>query len=108
MKVVKEELVPVTNAKKILDGMAKDKEMGYEQNNALEHLKKFSKLSEKKTKDMLEDLSKITRLKERHRILIVNNLPESLDDLRAVLAHEIINIQEDDKKKILSIVKKFA
>ena len=105
MEVIKEELATYARAKKILEKTAEGKELGYEQNNALEFLKKFARLSEKKTQELIEELGKVPKLKDRHKVLIANNLPEDLDDLRVLFAHEIVTLSEDEKKSILSIVK---
>jgi len=108
MEVLKEDLVSFAEAKKILEAKTKDKELGYEQNNALEYLKKFSRLSGKKASELIEELGKIGKLKDKHKIIIANFLPQNLDELRVLFAHEIISLTEDDKKTILAIVKKFA
>ncbi|MBI4021170.1 MAG: DNA-directed RNA polymerase subunit F [Candidatus Aenigmarchaeota archaeon] len=106
MEVIKEELATYARAKKVLEKTAEGKELGYEQNNALEFLKKFARLSEKKTQELIEELGKaVPKLKDRHKILIANSLPEDLDDLRVLLAHEIVSLTEDEKKGVLSAVK---
>lgn len=108
MEVTSEELISFAEAKKILDNRADDKELGYEQNNALEYLKKFSKLSGKKVKDMFDGLGKVTKLKDRHKIQIINFLPEDADDVRLLFAHEILNLSDEERKTVASIVKKFT
>jgi DNA-directed RNA polymerase subunit F len=108
MEVIKEKLVTFPEAKKILESKAKEKELGYEQNNAFEHLKKFSKLSMKKAAEMMKELDKIKKLKDRHKVNIINLLPQDLDDLRILFAHEIITLTEEEKKAILHTVKKFT
>jgi len=62
----------------------------------------------KKSNDIIEALGKIVKLKDRHKVMIANSLPEDLDDIRVLFAHEIVNLSEDDKKAILSTVKKFT
>ncbi len=108
MKIKGEKLVSWAEAKKTLEKKAKEKELGYEQKNALEHLRKFSKLNEKAKNDMVEELKKIEKLRERHIVSIVNMLPQNMDELRLLFANEIVTVSDDDKKKILSIVKKFT
>jgi DNA-directed RNA polymerase subunit F len=108
MDLKDEKLITWAQARKILEAKEKDKEMGYEQKNAMEFLKKFSKLSEKKTSEMFEKLGEISKLKDRHKIMIINMQPSDLDEVRVLFAHEIINLSEDEKKKIISTVKKFA
>ena len=108
MELINEKIVGWYEAKKMLDKKAKEKELGYEQKNAQEHLAKFCKLGEKKTSELLKDLGKIEKLKERHKFYITNLLPSTQDELKALLAHEIVNLTEEDQKKILTIVKKFT
>ena len=108
MKILNERFVSWAEAKKLLAKRQKEKELGYEQKNALEHLKKFSKLSEKTVKQMMEELKGIEKLKEKHIVAIANILPQDLDDLRVLFANEVVNLSDEDKKKILSIVKKFS
>jgi DNA-directed RNA polymerase subunit F len=107
MEVKSEKFVSWADAKRILEKKGKDKELGYEQKNALEHLKKFSKLGQKDIDELIAELDKIERLKERHKVSIADMLPKDEDELRMLFANEIVTISDDDRKKILSIVKKF-
>ncbi len=108
MKVTDEKLILWSEAKRILENKSKEKALGYEQKNALEHLKKFCKLSGKATEDMIGKLKEIEKLKDRHIISIVNMLPRDLDEVRILFANEIITLSDEEKKKILNIVKKFG
>ncbi len=108
MEIKDEKFVTWAEARKLLEKKAKEKELGYEQKNALEHLRKFSKMSEKKTKEMAEKLKKIEKLKEKHIINIIAMLPKDQDDLRVLFANEVVNLSQDDKNEILKIVKKFT
>ncbi len=105
MDVRNEKTVSWFEAKKILSGKEKEKELVYEQKNALEHLRKFCKLSEKKFKTLVEELGKIEKLKEKHIVNIVNFLPETQDELRVLFANDRVVLSDEDKKKILKIVK---
>jgi|YelNatPaOPRAMG01_1025707.scaffolds.fasta_scaffold166318_2 DNA-directed RNA polymerase subunit F len=105
MNVKNEKLVSWFEAKKILSELEKQKELGYEQKNALEHLRKFCKLTDKKYEKILEELKSIEKLKDRHIIAILNFLPETQNELRVLFANERLVLTEDEKKKILKIVK---
>ena len=63
---------------------------------------------EKKANEIIAELGRIERLKERQKISIANMLPQDADDLKVLFANEVVNLSEEDKKKILSIVKKFT
>lgn len=108
MEIINEKPVSVADVKKILEAKAKEKKLGYEQNNVLEYLKKFCKLSQKDAEQMIKNLGKIEKLKDRHIMTIVNNLPQDLDDLRLLFANERINLSQDEKTKILDIIKKLS
>ena len=108
MEVKEEKEVTWAEAKRILEAKEKEKELGYEQKNALEHLRKFSKLTHKKSQEMLEELDKMERLKDRQKIAIINTMPQDMEDLRVLFANEVTKLSDEDKKKILSIVKKFS
>jgi DNA-directed RNA polymerase subunit F len=108
MKIENEKFVAWPLIKKTLEKKEKEKELSYEQKNALEHLRKFAKISEKQATEMAEELGKIERLKEKHVISIINHMPQDLEELRVLFANEIANISDDDKKKIISIVKKYS
>ena len=108
MEIVDERFVSWADAKKILEKKSKEKELGYEQKNALEHLRKFSKLTQKARDDMMAQLDKIERLKEKHKTAIMDTLPRDDDELRMLFANDIVTVSDEDKKKIVSIVKRFA
>lgn len=108
MEILEEKFVSWSDAKKILEKKAKEKELGYEQKNALEHLRKFSKLTQKSMTGILADLEKIDRLKEKHKVAIIDMLPKDDDELRMLFSNEIVTVSDEDKKKIISIVKKHA
>ncbi|MCK4335988.1 MAG: RNA polymerase Rpb4 family protein [Candidatus Aenigmarchaeota archaeon] len=105
MDIEDEKAVSWLDAKKILMEKEKNKELVYEQKNALEHLRKFCKLPEKKYGKMLEELRKIEKLKDKHIASIINFIPETQDELRVLFANERVVLTDDDKKKILKIVK---
>jgi DNA-directed RNA polymerase subunit F len=91
--------------KEVLEKKEKDKELGYEQKNAVEHLKKFSKVQQKKAEEMKAELSTITKLREKHVINIINLLPKDKEDLAVIFANENIELSDEEKKKITDIVK---
>ncbi|NIO21459.1 MAG: hypothetical protein GTN76_12140 [Candidatus Aenigmarchaeota archaeon] len=105
MEVKDEKAISWIDVKKILMKKEKDKELGYEQKNALEHLRKFCKIPESKAEKMAEELKKIEKLKDKHIVNILNFLPENSEDLRIIFANDRVVLTDDDKKKILKIVK---
>lgn len=105
MEVEDEKVTSWIEVKKILIKKEKEKELGYEQKNALEHLRKFCKIPDSKAEKIIEELKKMEKLKDKHIVNILNFLPENLDDVRIIFANERVVLTDDDKKKILKIVK---
>lgn len=105
MNIKDEKVVSWIEAKKILSEKEKNRELVYEQKNALEHLRKFCKIPEKKYEKIIEELKAMDKLKERHIVSIINFMPENQNDLRVLFANERLVLTEDDKKKILKLVK---
>ncbi|NIO22410.1 MAG: RNA polymerase [Candidatus Aenigmarchaeota archaeon] len=105
MEVNDEKAISWIEVKKILMKKEKEKELGYEQKNALEHLRKFCKIPESKAEKIVEELKKIEKLKDKHIVNILNFLPENLDDVRILFANERVVLTDEDKKKILKTVK---
>ena len=106
MEVKSEKFASWADVKKALEKKEKEKELGYEQKNAIDHLRKFCKISEKEEKEMREELkAAVSKLNERHLTNIVNFLPMTNDELRVLFADERTVLSDEDKSKIVSIVK---
>ena len=84
----------------------KEGELKYEQKNALEILRKFKTSDVNKIKNMIAELKKMEKLRDRHIISIVNFMPEDREDMRTVLAKEYNSFTEEEINAILEIVKK--
>ncbi len=104
-EILSEKIITNTEAKEILEERKKEIELGYEQKNSLDYLKKYDKLTLKKAEKMIEELKKIPKLREKQIISIANILPEDLDDLRLVMEREYTTLTEDEKTLILEIIK---
>ncbi len=108
MEIKEEKYVSWHGAKKTMEKKAKESEPGYEQKNALEHLKKFCKLTDKDAKAMQSELEGLGKLKDRQVIAVMNMMPKDMDELRVLFANEIVSLTDEQKKEILSVVKKYA
>jgi DNA-directed RNA polymerase subunit F len=106
-EILKETLITNSEAKEILKQRKEEIELGYEQKNSLEYLKKYDKLTDKKAKELMEKLAEVKKLRERQILTIVNLMPEDNDDLRLVLEKDYALLTEEEKTLILESVKKF-
>jgi DNA-directed RNA polymerase subunit F len=106
-EILKETLITNAEAKEMLKQRKEEIELGYEQKNSLEYLKKYDKLTDKKAKELMEKLAEVKKLRERQILTIVNLMPEDNDDLRLVLEKDYVLLTEEEKTLILESVKKF-
>ena len=106
-EIIKETLITNTEAKRILSERKKEIELGYEQKNSLDYLKKYDRLTEKSAKELMEKLLEIKKLRERQIIAIMSILPKDTDDLRLILEKDYNLLTEDEKNLIFENVKKF-
>ena len=106
-EILDEKFVTNAEVKEILKERAKETDLGYEQKNTLEYLKKYEKLTLKKAQDLSESLQKVKKLREMQIIAIINLLPKDNDDLRLVLEKDYNNLTDEERNLILENVKKF-
>lgn len=106
-EIIKETLITNAEAKEILKERKKEIELGYEQKNALEHLRKFDRLTSKKAKQLMEKLKEVKKLREKQIIAIINILPRDRDDLRLILEKDYNLLVDEEKDFIIENVKKF-
>lgn len=110
MNVIAEKNVTLAEVKNILKDKKKEyedagKELFYEQKRAYDHATKAAKLSMKDAKKLVEEVKAIgLSLSEDQIIKIVDLLPETVDDVRAIFAKERFKYTEEDITKILDVV----
>lgn len=107
-EILKEKLITNAEALETLKERSKEIELGYEQKNAYEHLKKYTKINEKNASELAESLKEINKLTERQIISIVNILPKDRDDIRVILDKDYKNLTEEEKTLILEKINKFV
>lgn len=108
MKINEEKIILWSEAKKILADLEKDKNLGYEQKNALEQLKRFSKIPKKDVEEIKTKLEKVGKLKDKHVTALINMLPRDAEEVKLLFTNEPISLSEDDRKKIAHITKAFG
>ncbi|HIH61144.1 MAG TPA: DNA-directed RNA polymerase subunit F [Methanobacteriales archaeon] len=106
-KIIKTEPVPMAEVKVILEKFAEKHELTYEQNLALEHVSKFSKIDYEKAQKLTEELMELPNIKKKHAVLLTDLMPEDLADVRLIFAKERIPIKNEDFENILKIIEKY-
>ncbi|MGF7117260.1 RNA polymerase Rpb4 family protein [Methanobacterium oryzae] len=104
-KVIDTDPITIAEVKEMLEGIQEHYELTYEQNLALDHVTKFSKLDTESAKKMVEELEEL--IKKTQAIKIADIMPEDMADLRLIFAKERGSIKKEDMEKILEIVNKY-
>lgn len=101
--------MPLATVKAILSKREKEGELHYEQKLALDYAKKFARLSEAESKDLIEDLMKleIPRFKERHAVKLADTVPEDKAGVKAVFSKETITPNGEQTEAILKALAKY-
>ncbi len=105
-KILEEKIVTNAEAKSILEDV-KEEELGEFQRRTLEFTRKFSKLAPEKALKMTDDLCSKLQLDRNDAIQIVNCLPASVEELRAVLTVKGRFVSTEQLNGILEIMKRF-
>lgn len=111
-KVESEELLTLPEVKDILNGIREEREkagieLRYEQKRAIEHANKFSKVSAKDARDMVNELLTLDKMKIDIAVRIANLCPRTKDELRSIYAKERFTLTDAELKSILDIVAKY-
>lgn len=105
---IEETPVTLTEVKEALENMEeRDKELSYRANKTKEYLAVFNPASKAKKEELYKKLSglKLVRLKDAHIVKIIDFLPKTLEELRAVLqAYPVIT--KKDMESILAVIHK--
>ncbi len=123
-EVVDESILTLAEAKELLRGVVAamkqpdtgvaGEEMGdeeevirYEQRKALEHTSKFAKLNAEDSRALIGELLNLEKMNERIAVQIVNLMPGSKNEVRAIYAKEDFTLSEEDIEAILDCVAKY-
>lgn len=99
--------VTLSEARKLLEEAAEERELSYEQGLALQHAQKFAKLDPEKAKKMVEDLTAIEGVSEYYAVKIAEILPTHPDEVRSIFSGDKMVLQMSQMKSILEVVEKY-
>jgi DNA-directed RNA polymerase subunit F len=98
-----EKVVSLAEIKDMLSARKKEGELDYEQGIALDHASKFSKLAERKSKKMAQELVGMG-VKEDIAVKVADLMPADEEDLKLIFSKERFVLDEEEVKKIMGIV----
>ncbi|PIN74428.1 hypothetical protein COV20_00170 [Candidatus Woesearchaeota archaeon CG10_big_fil_rev_8_21_14_0_10_45_16] len=112
IQFIEEKPVCLVEVQGIMKNLEKrDPELNYRSVKTKDFLENFppslSAAKEKELYQKLVDLN-LTRLKEEHIIKIIDFLPTSVNDLKAVLQAYPLSMPKKDQDAIVAVVKEFA
>jgi DNA-directed RNA polymerase subunit F len=107
--ITSEEKVTLPQVREILLGVesqriAAEKEMSYEFRRSVEHANQLSKTTPEKSRALVQELSKIEKMKPEIAYRIANVMPRTRDELRAIYAKERFTLSPEELDTILQIV----
>jgi len=108
-EVLNEELLTLAEVKEILSDIAeerreRDLELAYEFRKALHHAELFAKASPEKSRELVNKLLELEKMKPVIAIRIADLIPQSRDELRAVYAKEKYTLSSEELDQILELV----
>ncbi len=89
------------------EGEGEEEEIRYERRKASEHTTKFAKGGAKESRALISELLGLPKMKELIAIRIVDLMPKSPNEVRAIYAKERFTLTEADIEKILDCVAKY-
>jgi len=105
--IIEEAPITMGELKKELETIkTKYKDLNFRSQRTLDHLQEFVTLKDKQVTELKEKITKldIPRLKEEYVCKIIDVLPKSLEDLKALMQGYTVTVNNDNLKKIVDAV----
>lgn len=108
-EVLNEELLTLAEVKDILSGIAEERreqglEVSYSFRKALHHAEQFSKISGKRSRELVNKLLELEKMKPVIAVRIADIMPQSRDELRSIYAKEKYTLSNEELDQILDYV----
>ncbi len=108
-EVLNEELLTLAEVKDILSGIADERreqglEVTYNFRKALHHAEQFSKINGAKSRELVNKLLELEKMKPVIAVRIADILPQSRDELRSIYAKEKYTLSNEELDQILEYV----
>ncbi|HZD42729.1 MAG TPA: RNA polymerase Rpb4 family protein [Methanomicrobiales archaeon] len=81
-----------------------ERELSYELRRSIEHANHLSKTSTEKSRDLIEALLKLEKMKPDIAFRIANIMPRTRDELRAIYAKERFTLTGEELDAIIDLV----
>lgn len=109
--ILHDELLSMGEAKEILleirdQRTSENIELGYELRRAINHVETFAKIGTARSRQLIEELLKLEKMKPEIAYRLVDILPTNFDEIRSIYAKERFSLSEDELTSILDILSK--
>ena len=104
-KVIETDPITIADVKTMLGKLSENYDLTYEQNLALDHATKFSKLEVEAADKLIVELQEI--VKKTQAIKIADVMPLDMADLRLIFAKERGSHKKEELEQVLEIVNKY-
>lgn len=110
---ISEEILTLPEVKELLYKIKEEREkenneLGYELRKAISHAETFSKLDPTKSRELVNRLLALEKMKPEIAIRIADVLPLSNDEIRTIYAKERYTLTENELKQILDLVTQYT
>ncbi len=109
-EVQSEELLTLAEVKEILEKVREERageeeELGYELRKAIHHASIFARLSAQKSRELVNKLLEMEKMKPEIAVKIADITPLSRDEVRTIFAKERFNLTDKELDAIVDLVK---
>ena len=106
-RIQEQQAVTLAKVKEILSALQKNGDLLYEQGIALDHARKFSRLKLKEAETLTKELVE-AGVREDLACKLVDIFPQSAKEIHVLFSKERFTTDEDEIKKIISIMEKYG
>ena len=108
--VLQEERLTLSEVKEIFVELMtprSEEEFTYEFRRALDHVNTFAKLTASQSKQLVNELKSLEKMKAEIAVRIADVIPLSKDEVRSIYAKERFSLTEAELDEILDIIARF-
>jgi len=105
-KPLKEQVLTVAQVKKILESLGEEK-LDQLQRRSLDYASKFSRITPEKAEMLVKSLTEKFELEKEEAVLLVNCMPESIEEIRVFLAGGRKIVETSKLQGILSLLDEY-
>lgn len=107
--ILSEELLTISEVREMLneimeERLGREEELRYELRKAINHAEMFSRMSAQKSRELVNKLMELEKMKPEIAVRIADLVPQSRDELRTLYAKERYTLSEAELDSILDLV----